>query len=368
MFQLFLLGALGPHLVRDLGLREWQLGALAASGFAVAAVLSIPIGSVVDRVGHVRALAVLFLLCATALAVAASAGNGWWLLAGVVIGSVPQALANPVTNKLIAAAVPPARRGAAIGWKQSGVQLGAFVAGLPLSLVATVTSWRLGVALLAVATLAAAVAAGRLRLSGAVPAPAKTDGSTTKRIVALAVFSVALGVGLATVNTFLTLYGHQRLDLSDGVAGALVASLGVAGIAGRVCWGRVAGALGDPTRLLPWLALGAAASGALLLLADAARPLVWLGALGIGVFGMSANAVSMIAVVAEVPRAAAGRAAAVVSTGFFAGFAVGPACGGVLVDRLGYGWMWTGVAAAFVVAAAIASRMPACAASETSTA
>jgi MFS family permease len=107
--------------------------------------------------------------------------------------------------------------------------------------------------------------------------------------------------------------------------------------------------------MLPWLAAGAASAAAVLGLSGAGRPaLVWIGAVGIGLFGVSANAVSMVAVMQAAPAAGAGRAAAVVSAGFFAGFGIGPAGGGVLADQFGYGWTWSAVLAAFVAAAVIA--------------
>jgi predicted MFS family arabinose efflux permease len=359
MLQLFVLGALGPVLVRDLRIEQWQLGALVGAGFAIAAALSVPAGAIVDRIGPRRCLVGLFVMAALTMAVLASARSGWWMLAAVLVGGLPQALANPATNKLIMAGVPAARRGPVTGWKQSGVQWGAFLAGLPLSALASVASWRIGIAALAVLSVLAAVVSSRVaRVPAAVGPGASTSVVLGSRVALLAVFSVALGAGLATVNTYLSLFAHTRLGFPDAVAGALVAMLGVAGIAGRVGWSRVAGRLADPVVMLPWLAVGAAVAASLVLLSGViGSGLVWLGAAAVGMFGVSGNAVSMVAVMRAVPAVAAGRAAAVVSAGFFSGFAVGPPLGGALATRIGYGWVWGAVTAAFGIAAVIALVM-----------
>ncbi|MFC8194268.1 hypothetical protein ACFWBR_19420 [Streptomyces sp. NPDC060006] len=85
------------------------------------------------------------------------------------------------------------------------------------------------------------------RILPADPPPKYVPASWMPRgtIAWLAVYSLLLGSGIASVNTYLALYGVRRLDLGPTAAAALVAVLGVAGIAGRLGWSRVAG---RPTR------------------------------------------------------------------------------------------------------------------------
>jgi predicted MFS family arabinose efflux permease len=353
MLQLYVLGALGPVLVHQLRLAQWQLGALVAADFAIAAALSVPAGAIVDRLGPRRTLVALFAVSAVALGTLAAARDGWWVLVAVLVGSAPQALSNPATNNVILARVPGRRRGSVTGWKQSGVQIGAFIAGLPLAWLASVTSWRAGVAALAVLAAGAALAAGRLRVPPTAASRSGTRASVSARVSLLAVFSVALGAGVSAVNTYLALYAHADLHLSDAVAGTLVAVLGVAGIAGRVLWSRRAGASADPATVLAFLPAGAAVAAlAWACSGDAVPVLAWVGAVLIGLCGVAANAVSMVVVMRSVPIAVAGRAAALVSAGYFGGFALGPSVGGALVAAAGYRWLWTAVCAAFLAACA----------------
>ncbi|MZE67930.1 MFS transporter, partial [Streptomyces sp. SID5789] len=83
MMQLFLLGALGPRLVADLGVSETVLGLTTTVGFATAAVLSPAGGRVVDRVGPRRCLVALLAVAAVALALIGAAPGPGFLLAAV---------------------------------------------------------------------------------------------------------------------------------------------------------------------------------------------------------------------------------------------------------------------------------------------
>ncbi|MDC7340698.1 MFS transporter [Streptomyces lydicus] len=147
----------------------------------------------------------------------------------------------------------------------------------------------------------AAARRGR-RDPGACRTPA-AQGATRR----LAVFSLLLGCGIASVNTYLALFGSQRLGLGPTTAAALVAVLGVAGMAGRVGWSRVADRPGR-AEVMPALLAAGAVGAALLLAAAVPVPwLVWVGALAIGSFAVAANAVSMVLVMRRAAPGAPGR-------------------------------------------------------------
>ncbi|MEW2413048.1 MFS transporter [Streptomyces sp. NPDC046866] len=356
MVQLFLLGALGPRLVGELGISPTVLGLTTTIGFGTAAVLSPIGGRIVDRVGPRRSLVALLLVSAAALALIGAAPGAGLLLAAVALGGVPQALANPATNKAILAAVPAAARGAVTGVKQSGVQLGAFAAGLPLTALAAGLGWRGAVWTAAGAALLAGLWA--LRALPADPPPlsgAESRASFAPRgaVAWLAVFSLFLGCGIASVNTYLALFGATELGMGATAAGALVAVLGVTGIAGRVGWSRAA--LPGRAEWLPGrLACGAVGAAALLPAASAASPLVWVGAVAVGLFAVPANAVTMVLVMQRAAPGRAGQDSALAAAGFFAGFAVGPPLFGRLAESGRYGAGWLLVAAEFAAAGAVA--------------
>ncbi|MFD4676043.1 nitrate/nitrite transporter [Lentzea sp. NPDC058450] len=347
MLPLFLVGALSPALVREFGIARPLLGVLVTAGFGVAVVLSLVIGPLVDALGPRRAIIALFATSAVALTVFAVAPHYAVLVLAVGLGGVPQALANPATNKLIAVSVEAARRPLLLGIKQSGVQLGAFVAGLPLAWLADGVDWRLAVGvaagLAAVAALGcSALPADSVQARRPTSAPSLTASGLIWR---LAGFSLLLGSGIAAVNTYVALYATEELAFSPPVAAGLVAVLGVVGIAGRIVWSRVAG-----RELLVWLS--AAAVVAPLLLGTGVPALAWVAMVVVGGCAVAANAISMVLVVAASRGPELGRNSALVSAGFFAGFAVGPP----LFGLVGYGAGWVLVAVEFALAAVVAWR------------
>ncbi|MFE3767031.1 MFS transporter [Streptomyces sp. NPDC059104] len=356
MLQLFLLGALGPRLVDELGISPAVLGLTTTVGFGTAAALSPAGGRMVDRVGPRRSLVLLLFVSAVALALIGAAPGAGLLLGAVALGAIPQALANPATNKAILAAVPPDRRGAVTGLKQSGVQLGAFAAGLPLAALAGGLGWRGAVWTASGAALLAG--AWALRALPADPPvrsapPVRTSYAPRGTVAWLAGFSLFLGAGIASVNTYLALYGARALGMGPTLAGGLVAALGVAGVLGRIGWSKAARP-GRAEWLPGLLACGAVGAAALLAGASLLGPLVWAGAVAVGVFAVSGNAVSMVLVMQRAAAGRAGQDSALVAAGFFAGFAVGPPLFGLLAQSGRYGAGWLLVAVEFAAAGAVA--------------
>ncbi|MCS7475426.1 MFS transporter [Umezawaea endophytica] len=356
MLPLFLLGTLAPALITEFAITRPMLGALVTAGFGVAAALSLVIGSVVDAVGARRSAVALFAVSGIALAVFATASHYLVLVAAVALAGVPQALANPSTNKVVATAVAPARRGGVIGVKQSGVQVGAFVAGLPLAWLADGVDWRAAVGTAAGLALLFAVAG---LLLPADPEPARVPVSADvppagPTVWWLLGFSVLLGSGIAAVNTYVALFATQDLGFGARAAAALVAGLGVTGVVGRIAWSRLVSAARPPGAVLVPLCVAAVlAALALLLAPHGGAGLAWAGVLGVGAFAVAANAVSMLAVVAASTPRRTGRDSALVSAGFFTGFAVGPPLFGLLVEVGGYGTGWALVALEFAAAAVV---------------
>ncbi|WP_160049401.1 MFS transporter [Nocardiopsis sp. JB363] len=357
MLQLFAVAALAPSIGPELGIGPAALGGAAGAGFAVAAVFSPWAGRLADRWGARTCTAALLVTNALALGLASAARDGLGLACALALGGVAQALANPASNKAVSALFVGGRRAKVIGWKQSGVQLGALVAGVPLVLTAATIGWRAAMASLAVGSLVLALWALVELPRGAERSLAPEAPPTWSQVAPLAFFSVFLGVGVSSVNAHLTLFSTTDLGLSAVQGGALLAVLGAAGVAGRVFWtGRAARSGATP--LLAPLAAGAAAGPVLLWASLWWGPLVWLAALVVGGLAVAANAVSMVAVVSGVSPSSVGRASAWVAAGFFTGFAVGPAVLGLVAQAWGYGTAWLWPAVALVCAAAIAARRP----------
>jgi predicted MFS family arabinose efflux permease len=359
MAVLYALSALAPFLVADLGLSRAAVGGLVTVSFAVAAVMSMVAGHLVDLWGARRGLVVLCGVVLVALVGAAGAPGYGWLLVSVAAAGVGQAVANPATNVLVAQAVPADRRGTAIGVKQAGVQAAAFLGGLVLPAVAAAAGWRAALRVTALLPLAVL-----LVVWWWVPRPQRpvTGGRWWRLsmpsgwLAWLVGFSLLLGTGLAAVNTYLPLYATQRLGLGTGAGGALLAAFGLTGLLARVWWGRWADRAAEVVPVLAWLA---AAAGAGVVLLFSAGPvwsgLVWLGAVVVGGSATAANAVSMLVVMRQ--GKAVGQASGLVSLGFFGGFVVGPAAVGWCADAGGWELAWLVVGGVFAATAGVAARV-----------
>ncbi len=364
MLVLYAIGALGPQLVTGLGVDRTELGTLPAAAFAVAAVLSLWSGRIVDQLGTRGASAVLFVVVAVSFAMMALAGGLGLLVVAVAACGIAQALANPVTNRIIAERVPARARGAVVGIKQSGVQLAALVAGVGLPPVAAVWGWQAALACVPPVALVCLVATLRLPHAAREPgagAGRRRPAAPGRALGWLLALQLCLGAGLATVTTFVPLYAHQDLSASERHGALVLAGFGVSGVVSRVLWTSVAGRREDPSGLQLMLALLAAIAASALWLSSlvpaGGLALVWAGALGVGATAVAANAVSMLSVINDRRFGPVGHASALAASGFFAGFVVGPPLAGRLADTAGFGGTWILVIGSFLLATGCATAL-----------
>ncbi|MGH2775837.1 MAG: MFS transporter [Actinomycetota bacterium] len=358
-FPGFAFGALGPFLVDDFELSRSRLGLLTTLFFAVGGILSLVAGPLVDRWGGRKVMLGAFGIICLALLAMAGAPSYPSLLVAAAFGGISIATVNPTTNKLVAVHVPPGQRGVIMGVKQSGVQIGAFVAGAILAPLAAWLGWELALVLAASVPLLGAL--GTLMF---VPPdridPASDDSrderqaSMTSAVWWLTAYAFLMGSGVSAVTAYLPLYAVERLDFSVQAAGAAAAVIGLVGIAGRIGWGLISERRSGFVTPLMVMAIGAVASVLLLMAAEESSALIWVGGLLLGATAVTWNSVGMLAVIATTGPAAAGRASGYVLFGFYGGFVGSPLLFGTLVDNSGrYEVAWMIVAAIFVLAAVV---------------
>lgn len=357
---LFVLSALAPFIVSELSLSRSSFGAVITLSYVATVGLSLLTGGLVDVVGGRRALGALLVIVPASLLVTALAPNYPALLAAAVVAGVGQAFSLPSTNKLVATHVPGERQSAAIGIKQSGVQLGALLSGLVLPTLAVALGWRGALSLVALAPLVllpvllwfvpvdAPVGPQRLlRLPGLPSGPTRW----------LMAYSLLLGSGTAATNSFLPLYAHDALGLTEAQAGIVLAVVGISGVLARIVWTMVSDRMRDASLALAMLAVAAVAFAVVVSLAARLGIVVlWLGALGLGASAVAGNAVSTLMVVRESGLRRMGETSALVGMSFFAGFVVSPPLFGALTDATGsYGAGWLMVSVLFAGAAAVSA-------------
>jgi len=362
-FMLTVFGVLSSELIAEFDVERWQVGALVTASSAAAGLLSPAVGHRVDGFGARASTVGALVLAAAALAAIAAAPTYLLLVAAALLTAVPQAMANPATNKVIAEQIAHGSRGIVTGVKQSGVQVGVFLGGLTLPALAAMAGWRVAVLVFAAAAAAAALVAratlpddgdlhgddeqpegdraprGRARLADLPP--------LVRRIT---VYGFLLGVGGSTLVTWLPLYAQEGLGTTAGTAGFAVALAGAFGVVARIAWGRAAELrLGSLTSLRIIGLLAVLAPLALLAAGATTSPLLallWAAAVLTGVSANSWNAVGMLAIIQGMPSRDTGRASGVVMFGFLAGLGIGAPTFGLSVDLTGsyvLGWSATAV-------------------------
>ncbi|MEV0111010.1 MFS transporter [Nocardia sp. NPDC050799] len=351
---LYAFTAVSPLVIGDLGLTPTQYGAVSTIAFASAAATALLLGRRTSRVEAGTLMVAVSLGAALGILLLAVATSYVVVVTAAVVAGAAQALSNPATNRIVAG-LEPGRRGALIGWKQSGVQMSQLAAGLLAPSLAVLAGWRVAVACCLLVAVIGVLSARRVRRAVVVRTPGPEGDTGTVSVPMLTAYTFFMGFGLQATNAYTPLFAHQRLGFGVRTAGLAAAMIGVVGLASRIWWGRRS----DRQELAPStftvLALGSAAGVALVLSAVRAGPwAVWLGAGVFGAAALASNSVTMSALIRSVPPARLGAATALLVTGLYLGFATGPLAFGLVLDHtLSFELAWLLPLAAFAVAAVL---------------
>lgn len=369
-FQIFAMSALASVLIDEFALSRFELGLIGSINTAVGAVTAPATGSLTDRLGARWSTVISQAIAALGFVLMAVAQSVLLLIVSAAVLGIPQGWGNPATNSLIAERVQPGNRGRVTGIKQSGVQLGIFLAGITLPGLADVMGWRSAIGLYAAIFGVLALLPIALPESPA-PAPNSTDAAQRRaqgesdetgapydmRAVRLiAIYAFLMGLGGGAIARFLALFAEEEAGLSNTTAGFVLALSGLAGIFARVVAGQLAEHRIEPLPLLVRLALVASVVGALLLVVlEVGAWLLWPIALLYAVGHAAWNAVAMLAIIVGVDQQEAGRASGTVMVGFLGGLALGAPLAGLIVDETGsYQLVWWATLVLSALSAAVA--------------
>jgi len=347
------LAVLASAIIDDLGISRAQLGLILAAYSLLSALASPAIGQLVDRFGTRSGMVGIFGSgVAGYLLFALAGGLGGLIIASVVL-AIGQALGNPATNKLIAERFEARSRGLVTGIKQSGVQMGTFLAGVSFPAIESRFGWRaVGLALAAVfgaillwslAVLPSSDGAdqtGDARKSSreiddhATPEVSASEAALPRLTWWLTGYAFLMGLGGSPVFSFFALYAEEVVGISTAQAGVIVGVAGLAGGASRIGWSVLAGRRGEFSVPLLVIASAAVLAGTLTVISGSTGLVVlWFAAL-LGWISISAwNSVAMLAMITEAGAATAGRASGFVLFGFLGGLAGSPPLFGWSVDH-----------------------------------
>ena len=240
------LGALGPELREEFDLSNAGLGVLLAAGFIGNAVILIPAGTLVDRIGPRRPLIVGGLASGTALVAAGLANSAPLVGIGLFIYGMVGAFVAVAGTVSVFHGFDAERRGMALGVRQMSVSAGGLVAAALLPGLAAVGGVR--AALIASGLLAAvfATAFGRASPSGALhadqPAGRRIDvrGLVGTPGIARVVAIAAVHVTILTAALNFSVPALRDGGASAPVGAGLFAVISGSAMVARLIWGRIA--------------------------------------------------------------------------------------------------------------------------------
>jgi predicted MFS family arabinose efflux permease len=362
-FPFTVFSVLASDLIEEFEITRAQLGILATATGLVGALTAPYWGRVTDRIGSHRAtVAVLIVGAVTLLGVSAAPTYALLIVASLTTG-VPNGWSNPATNSLIVDTVAVGARGVITGVKQSGVQVGTFLGGALLPLLAVTWGWRWATAvfvLVPVAGLAGMI--GRRPPNHHERAGDWTQGRLPRSVWWIAFYGTVSGLATSAMFVFMPLFAEEDQLWTPQAAGALIAATGAFGIAARILWPSLSERRLGHGRTLRVLAVLSTMAAVLLALAALGLVGSWAlvpAALLFAAGSISWNAVGMLAVMEFSPKSIVGKGTGIVLLGFLLGYAFGSPMMGYSVDALGsYAPGWIGAAALLLSTAVIAGRIP----------
>lgn len=357
---IFTLSSLSPQLVSFLGVQRVQFGLLATVTYLAAAPLCLMAGPIMRWLDATTVLFTLFVLAAVALALVSGAQSWGWLVCAAFLSGVVQSMSNPVTNLLVSTSSSP-RRGALMGVKQAGVQMGQLCAGV-VALAALVVSWRaasFATVLICVFALLLTVGLRRTRAQPSVVSAGPRG--LPRQAWWLFAYSFCVALAVQATNVYLPLFGTERIGLSPSVAGSTMTLVGLLGIASRIGWGRASDgprSASSALRILVGTSL-VAASVLGVATVSASPALLWTGVIIHAAGAIAANVVIIHALITIVRPEQVAAASGYQALAQYLGFSVGPVSFGLLVDHVGtYAVGWAMVALGYLVALSIARFAP----------
>lgn len=340
------LAAIAPTVAEAFDLPPVLVGYQITIIYFVATGTSLIAGGLVSRWGPCRISQVSLLCCALGCAIVVLPALPAIAVASVAIG-FSYGLTNPSAAHILARYTTTRNRSFVFSIKQTGVPIGGIAAGLLTPWIAVNWGWQPAVAVIVPVALLLAVILSPARETwdcdrrgdapiglGALRGAGRVFAQPALRWLCFCGF--CFGAIQLCLMTFVVSLAVTELDFGAVLAGSLLATVQVFGVAGRLSWGLVADRLQRNALVLAIVGLITAACclGFSQLDGDSPR---WLAFAIAAVFGASAvgwNGVFLSEVVRLTPPSMVGTSTGVATFCTFSGVLVGPA---IFVQL--YGWI-----------------------------
>jgi MFS family permease len=345
---LLTLPVMAPVAAKALEVSPALVGVYVAITYAGAMFASLTSGTSVSRLGPIRVSQLGLILCAIGLCLCAvpwlpAIGLGA-LLIGLGYGPI-----TPASSQILARTTQPSQMALVFSIKQTGVPVGAMMAGAIVPSLMLGIDWQWSLVVVAVACVVSAALSQPLReamddLRQASLTFQMSTLTTPLRMVlghralsTMAACSFMFSMVQMSLTTYLVTYLHDDLAYGMVSAGLLLSVTQMGGIGGRIAWGLVADRWLGAQKTLALLAILMAISALATALLLPTLPLwgIWAILLVFGASAIGWNGVYLAEVARQAPEGKASVATGGTLTFTFLGVVIGPPLFGALSSAFG---------------------------------
>ena len=355
-------GPLAPFFRTEFGVSRTEIGILTSSLYIVAALVSIPSGLLVDRLGARKMVLFSLFVMGFSFILMPFTNSFFMIVLCVAIGGLGYGTINQASTKGIMLWFNNKTRATAMGMKQTGVTLGGAIAAALIPSMVLLYNWRVCLFVIGGAILITALFA---MLYKELPdMDHDTDQATVikttqnigpKKIISTLIFNPVLFIVIIILPflafsqisfvTFIVLYLHEELGFSVQIAGTCLTVAMIAGTAGRIVWGLISDRVFGGGRIVPLLIvslIGAASVFSFAMLSNNHSLYIYIilsGVIGFTLMGW--NAVIMILAAELAGSELAGSSMGIIATAGWMGMVIAGPLFGFITDRFNYfaGWM-----------------------------
>jgi sugar phosphate permease len=237
-----------PLIKNDFGLTHTQVGIVTASYFLGTGLMSAVAGWPVDFFGFRKMLVFGSLLVGGSLITAAWMPNFGMMMALLILAGTGYSVVTPSTNKAVMYWFNERVRATVMGFKQTGINGGGFLAGMIIPPLALALSWHLALSAAGLVVMGTSV----------ITMIVYREGTSGRRVITVHQWFIQVkevirnrnilllsaegffrvGVQMAFL-TYLVLFLQKTLNLRFALASLLFAIVQASGAAGRIAWGFV---------------------------------------------------------------------------------------------------------------------------------
>jgi predicted MFS family arabinose efflux permease len=354
VLPVFLVGAVAVLMRAELGFTEAQLGLAISAFWGMAAVISVPTGSLVERLGDRGSLTLGAVGSGLALAGMSTARSFWPLVAWSGLAGLANSVSQLAANLRLAGSVSLDRHGLAFGIKQSANPLSTLAGGLAVPMIALTVGWRWVFLSAAAVALGAGLVIGWGRPTGSrrLALQKRPRIAVARRPLVLLAIAVTFGAAAVTAMAGFVVEYAVSVGIPVGTAGLILATGSVAAVTVRIGVGRYADRrAGGSLKVVMGMLVGGGVAFAAFPFVTTVVPVAIVTVLAYAV-GWGWPGLFNLAIIRGNPHAPA-AATGVTQVGAYAGGVSGPFAFGLLVSQFGYRSAWLVSACWLVLAAAL---------------